>query len=155
MKLLLRTTLLALIGLWVLNAPAQQILITELKDIDAGTVPPTVGDIKVSASLCVVLDQQGTYQLTATGDGLASAFEVRSGPYSIPYAAAYTDKKKPGAFDPLVPGLSLGGLRVRQNNNGTCRKDNATVEVLFAAADLMSAAGGYYSGTLTLMVSPE
>lgn len=134
---------------------AQQILINELSDIDFGGAAPTGGRLQADVKFCVILDQRTTYRVLAYGDEVGGQFNLRSGPYRMPYRVRFTDRRRPRGFQRLFPGQPLTGLRTRGNNNGICRRLNAGVRVELSAAALRRAPSGSYQSTLTLMVSPE
>ncbi len=76
-----------------LPASAQQILINELSDIDFGRASPTGGKLQADIKFCVVLDQRTTYRVLAYGDEVGGQFNLRSGPYRMPYRVRFTDRR--------------------------------------------------------------
>lgn len=153
----IRSTL-ALIGvalLCVAGAEGQQIVINELRDIDFGRAAPTGGMLRADIRLCVAMDQRAQYQIQGWGEEYGGHFNLQSGPYRLPYQVWFTDRRRARGFRQIVPGQPVGGLRIRGNTNGLCRRANALLRVELPAVPLSSAPSGSYRSTLTLMVSPE
>ncbi len=136
-------------------AVAQSILIDELRDIDFGRAEPMGGTLRADMRFCVTMDQNALYRVLAYGEEVGGEFELRSGPFRLPFLVRYTDRRRLRGFRTLFPGQPLTGLKVRGNNNGTCRRSNAIVRIVLPSEELKQAASGNYHSTLTLMVSPE
>ncbi len=146
---------LATMALVAASAAAVDIRISDLSDIDFGSVPPTAGPLINRMDFCVSMSENGRYNVIARGSGTADAFAIRNGFQELPLTVRYTDKPgRPGAQ--LTPGMPLGGLRAKKRRPGQdCRRPSASIEVELSAASLEAAGPGQYDGVLTLTVSPE
>ena len=139
------------------SAGGADIQVRDLEDINLGTVPPTVGNIRGSATFCVAMRPRGRYSLLGTGDGPGGRFaitETGTGVHRINYNVRVSDRGNRRG-QRLRAGIPLRGLRAsRFRNNGRCTP-RARVDVIVRAADTASAHPGRYEGTLTLTVVPE
>ena len=131
------------------------IRISDLSDIDFGSVPPTAGQLVTRMDFCVSMSENGRYNVIARGSGTGDAFAMHNGAWELPYTLRYTDK--PGRRGrELTPGLPLGGLRAKKRPPGQdCRRPSASIGITLSAASLEAAGSGQYRGVLTLTVSPE
>ena len=98
------------------------------------------------------------YTITATGSGTGSAFTLAAGPATVPYAvewAASTGQTSGTALSAGTASASLTSAATHQ----TCTSGpsaSASLIVRMAAADLSTMdAGSNYTGTLTLLVTPQ
>lgn len=137
------------------SAVAVDIRISDLSDLDFGSIPPTAGPLTNTMDFCVSLSENGRYNVVARGSGPGDAFVLRNGFWDLPYTLRYSDK--PGRRgEELTPGLPLGGLKAKRRQPGQdCRRPAATIEVTISSASLESARSGRYNGVLRLTVSPE
>ena len=135
---------------------AADISITDLRDVNFGSVPPTAGRLVSTMDFCVALDKTGTYGVIARGTGPADAFTLSNGLQDIPYTLRYSDNPgRPGALlQPGIPEMNLKA-KMRKKKGEYCNKPSASIELAIAAADLQRASSGQYSGTLILTVTPE
>ncbi|MFK7889141.1 MAG: hypothetical protein AB8G16_19975 [Gammaproteobacteria bacterium] len=131
------------------------IVISNLRDLDFGAVPPTVGSLRRVSRFCVGLDAGSTYRIAAVGSGEAGEFALSGGLSILPYTVHYSDRlNRRGRV--LASGESQGDFRTRANiNRSGCRRRTARITVSIGDQDLQAMPSGRYSGTLTLMVSPE
>ncbi|MGB5738651.1 MAG: hypothetical protein WBM54_04840 [Woeseia sp.] len=135
---------------------AADIRISDLRDVNFGSVPPTAGRLVSTMDFCVGLDKNGGYQVIARGTGPADAFTLSNGVHNIPYSLRYSDNPgRPGTL--MRPGIPETGLNAkkRKKNGGDCNKPSASIEFAIESADLQAAGAGQYSGTLMLTVTPE
>ncbi len=128
------------------------IKISNLNDIDLGTWSGT-GDMVGSDENCVWSTTRG-YNLTASGSGAGNAFTLTDGVNTIAYSVAWDD------VDTTDQAVTAGQALSSQVTNAidvNCRLrgDTANVAVTLEEADIAAAPAGKYSGTLTLIVSPE
>ena len=132
-----------------------------------------IGDGNLSNSQTVCVGKTGFFQdyaIQATGDGNSidpSAFTISNGVDQINYTVHWTDDS--GQTDLLAAstyfnqGASafsffrnwlFGGL-IGFNCGGTGTIPNAALEVRIPSTELSAAVGGFYSGTLTLLIIPN
>lgn len=131
-----------------------EVRISNLSDITG--VFDGSNDVVGSSNACVYRNGTGLYNITASGDGAASAFTLTDGVIAspIPYSVEYNDGSGPTA---LGAGVTAAGMAGADQGSDTCATtgNNATISVTIAAADLLSAPASTYLGTLTLVVAPE
>ena len=131
-----------------------EVRISNLTDIVAAF--DGTNDVVGTSSACVYRNGTGLYNLTAAGDGAASAFSLTDGVIAtpIPYAVGFNDG---GGDTAVTTGVTLTGLTGADQASDTCATtgNNATITVTVTAADLLPAPASTYLGTLTLLVAPE
>lgn len=140
--------------------------IAGLTDMPLGTWSGT-GDVGSNDNICigrtgVGFFGSGPYRILASGDGEPgnpAAFTLSNGSRRMSYNAFFNDVAGTGGRQPLVPGVALTG----QNSFGFwqilnylfgCSVFNANVSIEVPESELQSAAG-VYTGTLTLILTPE
>lgn len=127
--------------------------ISALDDIPLGAYTGG-GDMTGDDDLCVY-SNNGGYDITATGNGAAGAFELIGGSANIPYTVAWATTAGAGTGTSLIAGVTLanqGGTFTTPNCNGA---DNAQVIVTVDDVALASAPADNYTGVLTLLVAPQ
>lgn len=138
-------------------ATAATLVVAALSDVDFDDVTPTAGALRRAVPLCVAMDAPGGYRVRAQGTGEAGAFELTGGVRPVPFSVRFSDRRSgrdPGRW--LDAGRDVGGFQSKQRlGQQGCRRLNARLSVRFDAAVLEAAAGGRYSGTVLLTVSPE
>ena len=128
------------------------ILISALSDINLGTFTGTA-DLTGAATPCVYRNGAGTYQITISGDGAASAFTLTDGSNTVPYSVTYNDG---GGATAVATTVVLTTQNNADTTSTTCGGgSNATVDVTVATADLAAMPASAYAGTMTLVVAPE
>ncbi len=128
-----------------------EVRISNMIDIPLGIFAGA--DATGSTGACIYRNSAATYQITATGDGVANAFTLADGPNSVPYSVSYTDNT---ATSSVTSGVALTA-RDGADNDVNCLNtgDNATVAVTVTAANAATLPAGTYAGTLTLVVAPN
>lgn len=131
-----------------------EVRISNLSDI-TGTFDGT-NDVVGTSVACVYRNGTGLYNITASGDGAASAFTLTDGVIAtpIPYSVDYDDGSGPTS---LASGVTAAGMVGADQGSDTCANtgNNASITVTVAASDLLPAPASTYLGTLTLVVAPE
>lgn len=134
---------------------SSNIVISSLRDVSFGAVPPTAGNLQRIMRFCVGLDAGGTYRITALGSGDAGAFALSGGLSQLPYHVYFNDRQNRQGKQ-LRSGESQGDFRSRAGiNRGGCRRRTARITLTINDQDLQAMPSGRYSGSLTLMVAPE
>jgi len=140
-----------------LHVSAEEILITDLEDLEFGVVPPTSGTLEASSDLCVVGPPRGFYSLLGFGNGTNGAFsliESGNGVHTLDYSVSVTARGN-GRGQPLIAGVPLTRLRPSNiRGNGRCAP-GGRISVIIDGEDIQGARPGRYNGTLTLTVMPE
>jgi hypothetical protein len=139
---------------------AQQVQITSLSDVAFGTVPSITTNQVASQTLCVYTSSLFGYTVKATGSGASGAFTLSNlgnANAQLAYTAqwAFTGGQTSGTL--LTPGVGLrssGGLNLLCSL-GSLLAGTASLVIILPSANLSAAQSGNYSGTLSLMVSPN
>jgi hypothetical protein len=133
--------------------------ITGLTDITFSNVDP--GSAATSAQSDCVWSNTATkgYSIKATGSGTSGAFTLASGALTpVPYSVQWAASSGQSSGTALTAGTALTG-QVSTATTPTCSSSPTTTSsliVTIAATDLQSmAAATSYSGTLTLLVTPQ
>ncbi|RJF87810.1 hypothetical protein D3874_12895 [Oleomonas cavernae] len=130
--------------------------ISALDDINLGTFSGTA--LAGGDDVCI-FSNTGGYNVTASGDGTGSAFELTgfSTGDAVPYNVQWATTAGATSGTALTAGTPLTGLG-GSFTNPTCRGGaqlNARVLVDVTEAVLSEAPADNYTGTLTLLVEPQ
>lgn len=139
-------------------ATAQKVRITNLSDIDFGTITNLQSDSRRSQNVCLYSSgTAGGYSVLASGSGSGAAFALSNGPNSLSYAVEWTDRSGQSSGANLSPNMALTGQASTAThqfcNSGP--QTTASLTVVFRAADLSQAREGNYTGALTLLIAAE
>lgn len=143
----------------VYEARAQTFQISGLVDVSFGTISSVATNRTVAQTVCVYNSLQG-YTIKATGSGSGGAFTLANGSSTVPPMAytvqwAFTGQQTVGTqLTTGVGSRSPAGLNVLCSLSGLLSA-SASLIVTLPAADLGTARAGNYTGTLSLMVSPN
>ena len=140
------------------EASAERIRVTGLSDAEFGLVSAFGSDQRRSQNVCVyVTGSRQAYSILALGDGAGGGFSLANGmavlPFDVEWAA--TPSARSGTL--LTPSTPLIN-QISSATNQTCKSGpaaSATLTVILRASNLAEASQGTYSGSLTLIVSPE
>ncbi len=139
-------------------ASAQLVQISDLSDIAFGTIVNMSSDISLSQTVCAYSNAlTSNYSVLLTGSGAGGALTLSNGAATIPYdvqwnsAAGQTSGTQLVAGTPqsgfvstgVLPGCTLGLTR------------SGSLTVILRAAALSAARAGNYTGTLTVLISPN
>lgn len=98
------------------------------------------------------------YTVTATGSGTASAFTLTNGSNTVPYAVEWASSSGQTSGTALAAGTASASLTSTATHQ-TCTSgptSSASLVVGISTTDLGTmAAGSSYTGTLTLLVTPQ
>jgi len=140
------------------GANGQSVRISSLADINFGTIQNFVSDQSVSQTVCVYSTaRSGAYQVTATGDGPANAFTLRSGSNRLAYEVQWADSAGQTVGASLAPGIPLPS-QTSSTILSNCLfglLPTASLIATLRASDINTAVSGNYSGTLTLLIAPD
>lgn len=140
-------------------AMADSARISALSDVNFGAI---VNSADQTSSQSVVVcsyknnPQSLPYSVTATGSGIAGAFQLSSGAAILPFDVKWTDSAGQNGGTLLQPGTPVAGL----GNGATgfacpTQGANASLTVTIRSADIAGAPAGNYTGFLQLMIVPQ
>jgi hypothetical protein len=137
---------------------ANRAQITGLTDIAFTAVDPASNAVS-SQSDCVWSNTATKgYSITATGSGASGAFTLANGALTVPYTVQWAATTGQTSGSALTSGTPLGSLTTTAANP-TCSTGAATTSsliVTISSANLQGmTAGASYTGTLTLLVTPQ
>lgn len=139
------------------SASAQGVQIGALSDLSFGTVASVTSNITVSENLCV-FTSVGSYSIRASGSGTNNSFALVNGAVQMPYTVQWAASGSQATGTQLTAGQATrftpSGLNILCSL-GSLLAGSATLLVTLPAASLSAAQAGSYSGTLTLLVSPN
>jgi len=98
------------------------------------------------------------YTITATGSGTASAFTLSDGATAVPYSVEWASSSGQTSGSALTTGTASASLTstATSQNCASGPAASASLVVGIATADLGTmSAGSSYTGTLTLLVTPQ
>ena len=139
-------------------ASAQKVRITNLSDVDFGTITNLQADSRRAQNICLYSNgAAGGYSVLASGSGAGSAFSLASGPSQLAYDVEWSGQSGQSSGTALSPNVALTG----QTSSATHQFCNsgpsasASLVVVLRGAELSRARQGNYSGTLTLLIAAE
>jgi hypothetical protein len=130
------------------------VIIEDLDDIDLGTWTGA-SELSEESVHCVAATDK-YYSIVATGSGIGGTFRVSSGDAEIPYQVYYKEKKNANLIQ-LTAGSAIHNLKGKKIKKKApyCKKGKQVVEVRMLGVDMAKVPAGAYSGTLSLMVTPQ
>ena len=139
--------------------------ITNLSDLTIESWVPGDGDQILTDDICVYSTRpSGGYTIKATGSGSNSAFTLSGGAEMSPleYQVKWNSGgvgKLTNTGNTLSPNVTSGALFNAATDSSTCTGtnpgDTARLIVEISSASLDAAKDGTYTGTLTLLVTPN
>ncbi len=132
--------------------------ISGLMDVSFANQDPTTA-ASSSQSVCVWSNTATkAYTITATGSGNSSAFTLSNGTSTVPYSVEWSPTGGQTSGSGLTASTATSSL-TSGASNPTCSANaspSASLIVKMATSDLGAmSAGSSYTGTLTLLVSPQ
>jgi hypothetical protein len=147
---------LALTALSAARAQGAELRISNLEDVDFGSVASTANRIQQHVRICVSSAPAGPYQLTALGTAAGGDFKLTSGGVAELDYSVLASPRGRGKAQPMSPGVPMGGFMAKEpKGNGSCQPPFSFVIIEIDPADVQSAPGGQYTATLQLIVAPE
>jgi hypothetical protein len=142
------------VGLGITITIVPLIKISGLNDI---TFPifDQINPLIASDSFCIYRNGAGLYSVQATGSGAGLAFTLANGPSTLAYTPTWNDGNTTTA---LVANTTLTNRANAFTTNMDCNSganNNATVELTISVADINAAPQATYTGTLTILVTPQ
>ena len=134
--------------------------ISNLNDLTLAAWEEGVGAISLTDDMCVYSTRpNGSYRVTASGSGTASAFSLANGANLLPYTVTWNSGGA-GALantgTALTTTVASAAFLNASTTSPTCTGgDTARLIVGVTAAAMTAAVEGSYVGTLTLLVAPN
>lgn len=138
---------------------SESLRITGLADAALGTYGGT-GDLTQDTDVCVYTnDSTGDYQITADNLANSGNFEItNANSDALAYTVAWNDATGTTGQAALTANVALAaqtGADTASDDCSTGASMTSNIEVTFAEAALQAAPSGAYTGTLTLVVTPN
>ena len=135
--------------------------ITGLSTVNFGTIA-NFTDQTVSQNVCAYSVQGGgttrrPYSVRATGNGTGGAFTLASGARTLPYEVRWDDAANQTTGTQLATGINVAGFatgNVTQRCSNLAN-ENASLIVTITGTSLATATAGTYTGTLTIVITPN
>lgn len=148
--------ILAVLGLQPLVAQSMKVEVSGLSDVNFGQISDFQSDLRQAQSVCVAANSSGLrYSVQASGSGAGGAFALSNGVYDLPYSVEWS--AGPGQNSGIALSASSPLTAQRTSERGPRCKDGPTASlvVVLRASETSRAQQGNYSGSLTLLISPE
>ena len=141
--------------LFPLSQASSDVLVSGLSDISFASFTG-YGDISSNTTLCICSDTN-SYNVTVYGSGTAGSFSLQSGSHALNYTVYWHDTASSSGKVALTANTAKYGMYTsftceHYNCNGG---KNAYLELDFSESDLMAAAHGSYTGSITIIVEPN
>jgi len=138
------------------GAQSNNVRVTGLTDVAFGSL--TDGDVVRAQNLCAFSSTSTKgYRVTASGSGSSGAFTLANGGSTLAYEVQWNKLTGQTAGTSLSPNVALTGqtsaATQQQCNSGPAT--SASLILIVRGTSAGAAAGGNYSGTLTLLIGPE
>ena len=134
---------------------ADRILISDLDSMDFGTHTPG-NDMTVTDTFCVYRKGNGgKYKVTATGNGVNSAFTLSGATngWQLEYAVKFDGDTTPNSGEDLIAGTKSSSEYTGDTSSTNCgNTNNASIRLRITNTNANAAEVDTYSGTLTLTV---
>jgi hypothetical protein len=150
--------LILLVAPTALQAQSDNVRITDLSDVNFGTLGNLGVDAILAQNICVFANTTGRrYRVQAAGSAPGGAFALTSGASLLPYEVQWSASSGQSSGTQLTSGVARTGL-VSAATQQACNSGPATsasLVILLRSTSLSSARAGSYSGTLTLVVGAD
>lgn len=140
------------------GAWAQQVQIFSLSDAQFGTISSISAPQSLSQTLCIYSPLLRGYSIKATGSSSGGPFTISNGSTPMPYTVQWAFSGGQTIGSALTSGVSLSGnpgLSLLCGGLFGLLASNASLIITLPANSLAAAQAGTYTGTLSLMVSPN
>lgn len=136
----------------------QNVQINNLSDVAFGTIINPAADVSQSQTVCVYSGLiLSLYAIKITGSGVGGAFTLTNGTATLPYEVQWNASPGQMSGTAITSGATLSN-QLSVAVTPTCTlgvTPSGSLTVLMRAAELSRAPAGNYTGTLTLMISPN
>jgi hypothetical protein len=139
-------------------ARAQLVQLSDLADMSFGTVVNVSSDVSQSQTVCAYSNALfSNYTVRATGSGAGGAFTLAAGSATLAYDVQWNSAANQSSGTQLTAGVAQSGF-ISQGVLPGCTLGltrSGSLTVILRAAALSVAQAGSYTGTLTVMISPN
>ncbi len=122
-------------------------------DFSLGTYSGT-GDLNANDDLNISTNYTGTYRVTATGSGAASAFTITNGTQTIAYNVFYNDATGITGRVAATTGTPITAQSGALKPLSTATL-NANLSIQLLETNIQAVDNGAYTGVVTLVFQPE
>lgn len=137
--------------------------ISNLSDLVVPVWVPGSGDVILTTDACVYSTRpMGGYTVKATGNGRRGGFTLQNNRYLLPYSVAWNDGgvgELTNTGSRLLAGITSKKFINASTDSSSCNGSNpgptARLIVTIGESDLDSMKDGTYTGTITLLVTPN
>ena len=139
--------------------PPTKVAISNMADFLFGTWSG-VGDVSLNNNVCAHRSTAGTYNVTASGDGIGGAFTLAHtllAGQSLSYRVYWNDQANTVGRVELTANSALGA-QATGGANKTCQGGsslNANLSIEIEEVNMLSVAAGSYTGILTVLIGPD
>jgi len=148
----------ACLALSPVASQAQAVQISQLTDVGFGALTNLSADITQSQTVCAYSGAlSGRYSVTASGSGAGGAFTLSNGAQTLAYEVQWNASANQTSGTNLTAGSALAG----QPSSAvlpTCTlglTPSGSLTIILRAAALSSSYAGNFTGTLSLLLSPN
>lgn len=157
---LLRGVLAFIVGLALVQSPlhAQRVRATGFSDVNFGVLANLQSDYRQSQSICVFSNgATRNYSVSAWGSGPGGSFELSNAQTSLTYDVEWSGNSGQVSGAGLTPNVPLTGQSSAASHQlcSTGPATSASFTVILRAVELGVAREGFYSGTLSFLISAE
>ena len=137
---------------------AQTVQISGISDVGFGTVANFNLDLSQSQTVCAYSSAlPARYSISALGSGTGGAFTLSNGAFALPYEVQWNAAAAQTSGTMLSPGTTLTN-QTSAAVTPTCTlglTPSGSLTIVLRAAALSRAQAGAFTGTLTLLISPN
>lgn len=137
---------------------AQSVAISNLADFGFGTIANVSVDTSLAKNICVYSNTNPSrYSVRATGSGAAGAFTISNGATALAYEVQWAASANQTSGMMLTSGSTLSGLASSAGGSSCALgfAPSASLIIVLRSAAVSTAQAGSYTGTLTLLISPN
>lgn len=148
--------ILGALGPQPLQAQSMKVEVSGLSDVNFGQITNFQSDLRQAQSVCVAANSNGErYSVQASGSGAGGAFALSNGDYNLPYNVEWSPNAGQSSGVQLSSSTPLTS-QVTSERGPRCKNGpSASLVVVLRASETSKAQQGSYSGSLTLLISPE
>lgn len=132
--------------------------ISNLSDVGFGTINDFSTDVTLSQTVCAFSNTlPSRYSVTATGSGAGNAFTLTNGASTLAYEVQWNAAAGQTSGTQLTAGAALAGMAssALTSNCTFGLTPSGSLTIILKSAALSLASSGNYTGTLSILISPN